>query len=221
MRPSSMWLARATTEASWRLRTSARNRARFATRWSASATSRRWRCCRRSRTPGAIRGWRPWSATTRPSGGDCRRNTGSNTPIGYEEYDDCLEQVDAGRYRAAELAARPVHHPRRQRRRARAVRETDGGHRRRVPADDRRPAASGVKLMIAYRLHFEEINLKAIDLVRRGRIGEPKFFNSSFAMTVRRGDIRTSGRWAAGRCTTSASTASTPPAICSAPSRRR
>jgi glucose-fructose oxidoreductase len=49
----------------------------------------------------------------------------------------------------------------------------------------------GVKLMIAYRLHFEEINLRAIDLVRRGRIGEPKFFNSSFAMTVRPGNIRT------------------------------
>jgi glucose-fructose oxidoreductase len=48
-----------------------------------------------------------------------------------------------------------------------------------------------VKLMVAYRLHFEEINLKVVDLVRRGRIGEPKFFNSSFAMTVRQGDIRT------------------------------
>ncbi len=48
-----------------------------------------------------------------------------------------------------------------------------------------------VKLMIAYRLHFEEINLKAVDLVRKGRIGEPKFFNSSFAMTVRPDDIRT------------------------------
>jgi predicted dehydrogenase len=48
-----------------------------------------------------------------------------------------------------------------------------------------------VKLMIAYRLHFEEINLRAVDLVRRGRIGEPKFFNSSFALTVRPNDIRT------------------------------
>jgi glucose-fructose oxidoreductase len=48
-----------------------------------------------------------------------------------------------------------------------------------------------VKLMIAYRLHFEEINLKAVDLVRQGRIGEPKFFNSSFSMTVRPNDIRT------------------------------
>src|SRR5438552_7658719 len=50
---------------------------------------------------------------------------------------------------------------------------------------------AGVKLMIAYRLHFEQINLTAIDLVRRGRIGEPKFFNSSFSMQVRPGDIRT------------------------------
>ena len=48
-----------------------------------------------------------------------------------------------------------------------------------------------VRLMIAYRLHFEEINLRVADLVRRGRIGEPKFFNSSFSMTVRPGDIRT------------------------------
>src|SRR6185436_12198456 len=52
-------------------------------------------------------------------------------------------------------------------------------------------ASNGVKLMVAYRLHFEEINLDAIDIVRRRRIGEPKFFNSSFSMTVRPGDIRT------------------------------
>jgi predicted dehydrogenase len=49
----------------------------------------------------------------------------------------------------------------------------------------------GVKLMVAYRLHFEEINLAVVDLIRRGKIGEPKFFNSSFSMTVRDGDIRT------------------------------
>jgi predicted dehydrogenase len=48
-----------------------------------------------------------------------------------------------------------------------------------------------VKLMIAYRLHFEAINLQVVDLVRRGRIGEPKFFNSSFSFAVRSGDIRT------------------------------
>jgi glucose-fructose oxidoreductase len=48
-----------------------------------------------------------------------------------------------------------------------------------------------VKLMIAYRLHFEQINLEAVDMVRQGRIGEPKFFNSSFAMRVRGNNIRT------------------------------
>ncbi len=48
-----------------------------------------------------------------------------------------------------------------------------------------------VKLMIAYRLHFEGLNLAAIDIARSGRLGALKFFNSSFSMTVRRGDIRT------------------------------
>ena len=55
-----------------------------------------------------------------------------------------------------------------------------------------------VKLMVAYRLHFEEVNLRVVDLVRRGRIGEPKFFNSSFSMTVRRGDIRTKREYGGG-----------------------
>jgi glucose-fructose oxidoreductase len=50
---------------------------------------------------------------------------------------------------------------------------------------------ASVKLMIAYRLHFEPINLVAIEIVRRGDIGDPKYFNSSFSLTVRPGDIRT------------------------------
>jgi predicted dehydrogenase len=48
-----------------------------------------------------------------------------------------------------------------------------------------------VKLMVAYRLHFDQATLEVVDLVRKGRIGTPKFFNSSFAMTVRQGNIRT------------------------------
>ncbi len=55
-----------------------------------------------------------------------------------------------------------------------------------------------VKLMIAYRLHFEAVNLKVIELVRSGRIGDAKFFNSSFSMTVRDGDIRTRGDMGGG-----------------------
>jgi glucose-fructose oxidoreductase len=57
---------------------------------------------------------------------------------------------------------------------------------------------ANVKLMIAYRLHFETINLAAIELARRGRLGELKFFNSSFSMTVRRGDIRTKRAYGGG-----------------------
>ena len=48
----------------------------------------------------------------------------------------------------------------------------------------------GVKLMIAYRLHFERANLSAIEVVRSGKIGEPRFFNSVFSMDVKAGDIR-------------------------------
>ncbi|HZA53848.1 MAG TPA: Gfo/Idh/MocA family oxidoreductase, partial [Candidatus Udaeobacter sp.] len=48
-----------------------------------------------------------------------------------------------------------------------------------------------VKLMIAYRLHFEEANLEAIATVRSGRLGEPRIFTSVFGMKVRHGNIRT------------------------------
>ena len=55
-----------------------------------------------------------------------------------------------------------------------------------------------VKLMIAYRLHFETLNLTAIELARRGDLGDLKYFNSSFSMTVRRGDIRTKKAFGGG-----------------------
>jgi predicted dehydrogenase len=49
---------------------------------------------------------------------------------------------------------------------------------------------NNVKLMTAYRLHFEQANLEAIEVVRSGKIGEPRIFNSLFCMDVREGDIR-------------------------------
>jgi predicted dehydrogenase len=55
-----------------------------------------------------------------------------------------------------------------------------------------------VKSMIAYRLHFETVNLAAIELARRGELGDLKFFTSSFSMTVRRGDIRTKREYGGG-----------------------
>jgi predicted dehydrogenase len=51
-------------------------------------------------------------------------------------------------------------------------------------------AGNSVKLMIAYRLHFEPANLRAIEIVKSGQIGEPKYFNSSFSLPVIEGNIR-------------------------------
>jgi predicted dehydrogenase len=48
-----------------------------------------------------------------------------------------------------------------------------------------------VKLMIAYRLRFETMTRAVIDLVRSGRIGDPRFFTASFSFTVGAGNIRT------------------------------
>ena len=109
----------------------------------------------------------------------------------YDEFDDCLRTVDAV-YIAlpnsmhAEYtirAARAGIHVICEKPMAVTLEEC-----RRMIAACRR---TRVKLMIAYRLHFETLNLAAMDLARHGRLGVLKFFNSSFSMTVRRGDIRT------------------------------
>lgn len=109
----------------------------------------------------------------------------------YKEYDRCLEEVDAVyialpnsmheeyTIRAASagvhvLCEKPL-----------AV--TAGECRNMVKAC----RDNGVQLMVAYRLHFEQINLEVMDLVRKGRIGRPRYFNSSFSMRVRAGNIRT------------------------------
>jgi glucose-fructose oxidoreductase len=49
---------------------------------------------------------------------------------------------------------------------------------------------AGVKLMIAYRLHFEPATLKALEIVRSGKLGEPRLFASTFSMQVREDDVR-------------------------------
>lgn len=52
-------------------------------------------------------------------------------------------------------------------------------------------AEHDVRLMIAYRLHFESANLRAIEILQSGEIGEPKFFTSSFGFQVDDPNIRT------------------------------
>lgn len=50
--------------------------------------------------------------------------------------------------------------------------------------------ANNVKLMIAYRLHFEEGNLEAIHLVRSGKLGNARIFTSEFSQQVVADNIR-------------------------------
>jgi predicted dehydrogenase len=55
----------------------------------------------------------------------------------------------------------------------------------------RTAADANIKLMTAYRLHFEQANLRAIERLRNGEIGEPRIFSSVFCHQVREGNIRT------------------------------
>jgi glucose-fructose oxidoreductase len=55
-----------------------------------------------------------------------------------------------------------------------------------------------VKLMVAYRLHLERANVKAVDIARSGKLGKLRMFNSTFTMQVRPGDIRTQRRMGGG-----------------------
>jgi predicted dehydrogenase len=59
-------------------------------------------------------------------------------------------------------------------------------------------ADNGCKLMIAYRLHFEEANLSAIELVRKGKLGAPRFFHSTFSFQVHAPNIRVNPRGQGG-----------------------
>ncbi len=109
----------------------------------------------------------------------------------YSQYDACLEQVDA-----VYIALPNSMHAEYTIRAARAGVHVLCEKPMAVTVDECQAMIDAcdehrVKLMIAYRLHFEEINLEVIDLVRKGRIGAPKFFNSSFSMTVRGDNIRT------------------------------
>jgi predicted dehydrogenase len=50
--------------------------------------------------------------------------------------------------------------------------------------------SAGVKLMVAYRLHFEAANLGAIEHALDGELGELRTFTSTFSLEVEEGDIR-------------------------------
>ena len=114
----------------------------------------------------------------------------------YDQYDDCLQSGDID----AVYISLPNHlHRSYSERAARAgvhvlcekpmaVTEADCLSMIRVAEEN------GVKLMVAYRLHFEEANLRVIDLVQSGKVGDARLFNSVFTMQVKEGDIRLSPR---------------------------
>jgi predicted dehydrogenase len=49
---------------------------------------------------------------------------------------------------------------------------------------------AGVRLMVAYRLHFEKANLEAVRVVQSGKLGEERLFDSVFTQNVEPGNLR-------------------------------
>ncbi len=110
----------------------------------------------------------------------------------YEEYEDCLNSGDIDAVyialpnhlhrdytvRAANLAIHVLCE------KPMAITQADCQEMIRACEDN------GVKLMIAYRLHFEAANMQAVEIVRSGQIGDPRFFNSVFTQQVEFGNIR-------------------------------
>jgi predicted dehydrogenase len=116
---------------------------------------------------------------------------GIDKTYSYEQYDECLKSgieavyialpnhmhcdyaVRAARAGVHVLCEKPL-----------ALTEEDCG---RMAAAARE---AGVKLMTAYRLHFERANLEAAEVARSGRLGEPRLFTSTFCTPVEPGNIR-------------------------------
>jgi predicted dehydrogenase len=111
----------------------------------------------------------------------------------YEEYADCLQ---SGAIDAVYIALPNSMHC------EFAVRAADAGIHvlceKPLALNEKECAAmiaaaetNGVKLMTAYRLHFERANTQALEIVRSGKIGDPLIFQSTFTLQVKDpGNIR-------------------------------
>ena len=123
---------------------------------------------------------------------ECGEKYGAAKLYSYERYDECLKSGDIDAVYIAlpnsmhceftERAARAGVHVLCEK--PMAVTEAECERMARAAREAR------VKLMIAYRLHFERANLEALEIARSGRIGEPRLFNSTFAMHVVPDNIR-------------------------------
>ncbi len=80
---------------------------------------------------------------------------------------------------------------------------------------------NGVRLMTAYRLHFERCNLEVAGIVRRKRIGDARYFDSQFSMQVKPGNIRLDRELGGGPEWDIGIYCRTPRVTCSPPNPRR
>ncbi|HEY3119408.1 MAG TPA: Gfo/Idh/MocA family oxidoreductase [Vicinamibacteria bacterium] len=106
---------------------------------------------------------------------------------GYAQYEECLK---SGHVDAVYIALPNTLHREYTERAARAGVHVLCEKPLAVTASDceamiRAAREGGVKLMTAYRLHFEKANLEAVRALRSGRLGEPRIFSSVFTIQVK------------------------------------
>src|SRR5688572_23875488 len=109
----------------------------------------------------------------------------------YDDYERCLQEVDA-----VYLCTPNSEHSDYAARAAQAGKHILCKKPLAVTQDEcermiRAAKDNNVKIMTAYRLHFEPLFLEVLDIVRSGKIGEPRFFTSNFSMHAKPGGIRT------------------------------
>jgi predicted dehydrogenase len=120
------------------------------------------------------------------------RKYGLKHSFSYDEYDACLEsgEIDAV-YIALPNHLHCEYTVRAARKGIHVLCEKPMAPTSSECAEMNRAAReSRIRLMIAYRLHFEEANMKAADIVQSGKLGDPRLFHSIFTMQVKEGDIR-------------------------------
>ena len=108
----------------------------------------------------------------------------------YEQYDECLGEVDAV------YIALPNHLHRQYTERALRAGVHVLCEKPLAPSEEdcrkmiETARETGRNLMTAYRLHFEAANLEAVRMCESGRLGELRMFDSIFAQQVADGNVR-------------------------------
>jgi len=116
----------------------------------------------------------------------------------YEDYDKALSQVDAV------YLTLPNHLHREYAVRAAQAKVHILCEKPMAPTEEDCQAMidaaeqNGVRLMIAYRLHFEAANLEAVRLAEGGKLGKLRFFTSEFAQNVDIDNVRVTETTARG-----------------------